>query len=386
MDFNFHQPVERRGTSCVKWDSADRVFKGTDLLPMWIADMDFPTAPAIQQQLHSRVEQGIFGYGILPPEYYQTVAGWMRRRHGCEVKPEWITYTAGVVPALNYAVQAATQLGDEVMLNTPIYHPFYQAVEEQGRTLVKSPLREKDLYYTFDFEDMERRVTERTKAFLLCSPHNPVGRVWKREELERLADFCLRHHLTVIADEIHHDLVFEEHTMFLNISPEIARQTILCTAPSKTFNLAGIQIGNAIIPDDELRKRFKSLVVKAHAFSANSFVAPAVIGAYGQSEEWLDQLIAYLKGNMELFCSAIESELPRLRVRKPEGTYLAWVDCSGLGLSPDGLKRFLVEKCRLALSDGAGFGDGGEQFARFNLACPRSTVQECIRRLRAGCR
>ena len=385
MEFKFDQVVERRNTNCLKWDVADRIFQGKDLLPMWVADMDFPTAPAIQAELNKRVEQGVFGYGVLPSEYYQAVIDWMKRRHHCEVKREQMIYSAGVVSALYYAVQAVTQPGDEVMVNTPVYHPFYQAVENQGRVLVKSPLKEEDLYYTFDFADMERRVTPKTKALLLCSPHNPVGRVWKREELEQLAEFCLRHDLVVIADEIHNDLVFEAHTMFLNVSPEIAQRTILCTAPSKTFNLAGIQASNIIIPNEELFQKYREAAVRAHAPSAHSFVAPAVIGAYDYSEEWLDQLLGYLEGNMDLFCSTIAKEIPGLRVRKPEGTYLAWVDCSGLKLEPDELKRFFVEKCGLAISVGSSFGEEGKYFARFNLACPRSYVEECLRRLKAGC-
>ena len=385
MKFDFDQVVDRRHTNSVKWDVADRIFQGEDLLPLWIADMDFPTAPAIQAELRKRVEQGIFGYGILPPAYYQAVISWMKRRHQCEVQREQIVYAAGVVSALYYAIEAVTQPGDEVLVNTPVYHPFYQAVEGQGRVLVKSPLREENLYYTFDFEDMERRVTPRTRALLLCSPHNPVGRVWKREELEELAAFCLRHNLVVIADEIHNDLVFEAHTMFLNVSPEIAQRTILCTAPSKTFNLAGIQASNIIIPNEELFQKYREAAVRAHAPSAHSFVAPAVIGAYDYSEEWLDQLLGYLEGNMDLFCSTIAKEIPGLRVRKPEGTYLAWVDCSGLKLEPDELKRFFVEKCGLAISVGSSFGEEGKYFARFNLACPRSYVEECLRRLKAGC-
>ncbi len=385
MKYDFDQVIDRRGTDCVKWDVADRVFKGEDLLPMWIADMDFPTAPAIQEEIVKRVERGVFGYGMMPAAYYDAVISWMRRRHGCEVQKEWISYTAGIVTALNYAVQAVTEPGDEVMVHTPVYHPFYDAVEAQGRVLIKSPLKEDDLYYTIDIEDMERRVTPRTKALLFCSPHNPVGRVWKKEELQQVADFCKRHDLVVIADEIHHDLVYSKHTMFLNVDEEIAQRSIVCTAPSKTFNVAGVQVSNTIIPNEELRKKFKDLLVKAHAYSAHVFAAPTLIGAYDGSEDWLDELVVYLEGNMDLFCETIRKELPMLKVRKPEGTYLAWVDCSGLGLTAEELKSFMVEKCGLALSAGAGFGEEGEQFMRFNLACPRATVEECLRRLKKGC-
>ena len=246
-------------------------------------------------------------------------------------------------------------------------------------------MKEEDLFYTFDFDDMERRITPRTRALMLCSPHNPVGRVWKRQELEALADFCLRHNLVVIADEIHHDLVFQPHTMFLTVSPEIAQRTIICTAPSKTFNLAGIQASNIIIPNEELRSKYRAVVARHHAFSANSFAETAVVTAYRDSEDWLDALIPYLDGNMELFCSTVAAELPRLRVRRPEGTYMAWVDCSGLGRDPKDLKRFFAEECGLAFNDGASFGPGGEGFMRVNLACPRTNVEECLRRLRTHC-
>ena len=246
-------------------------------------------------------------------------------------------------------------------------------------------MKEEDLFYTFDFDDMERRITPRTRALMLCSPHNPVGRVWKRQELEALADFCLRHNLVVIADEIHHDLVFQPHTMFLTVSPEIAQRTILCTAPSKTFNLAGIQASNIIIPNEELRSKYRAVVARHHAFSANSFAETAVVTAYRDSEGWLDALIPYLDGNMELFCSTVAAELPRLRVRRPEATYMAWVDCSGLGRDPKDLKRFFAEECGLAFNDGASFGPGGEGFMRVNLACPRTNVEECLRRLRTHC-
>lgn len=385
MKFDFDQIQNRRGTSCVKWDASDRIYGGTDLLPMWIADMDFATAPGIQEEIIRRTQRGIFGYGMLPQEYYDAVIGWMDRRHHCHVEKDWICFSSSVVAGLRTAVRAATEPGDEIIVFSPVYGPFYSSVTELGRVLVTSPLKEQDLYYTMDLEDLEAKITPRTRAVMLCSPHNPVGRVWTKEELSRLADFCLKHGLTVIADEIHNDLVFKEHTMFLNVSPEIAMQTILCTAPTKTFNLAGVQVSNTIIPNEALRKKFKAVMLADHASSANAFAAAALIGAYNHSEDWLDQLLPYLEGNVDLFCSTIQKELPQLRVRKPEGTYLVWVDCSALGLDADGLKQFMVQKCGLALSMGIGFGDAGAQFARFNLACPRAHVEECLRRLKEGC-
>nr|WP_243152045.1 MalY/PatB family protein [Pseudoflavonifractor sp. 524-17] len=385
VEYGFDKSIDRRGSCSVKWDAADRAFQGQDLLPMWIADMDFPAAPGILKALHQRVDQGVFGYGTLSQAYYEAVIRWMARRHHTTVERDWIVFTPGVVTALNFAVQAVTQPGDEVLVPCPVYGPFYHAVEDWDRRMVPCPLKEEDLYYTFDFDAMEQRITPATRALLLCSPHNPVGRVWSRAELEQLAAFCLEHNLTVIADEIHSDLVFRTHTNFLTVSPEMAKKTILCTAPSKTFNLAGLQCSNIIIPNEELRGRYRALVAKHHAFSSNSFAQAALLGAYNDSEDWLDALISYLEGNMDRFCSTIAAQFPKLKVRKPEGTYLAWVDCSGLGLAPEERKRFFVEQCRLALNDGAAFGAGGEHFVRINLACPRSTVEECLRRLKAGC-
>ena len=385
VDNQFDEMIPRRGTSSLKWDGADRIFGGKDLLPMWIADMDFPVAPAIQEALHRRVDQRVFGYGMLSPAYYEAVSGWMSRRHGCSVPREWIVFTAGVVTALNFAVQAVTEPGDEILIPSPVYGPFFHAAEDWNRVAVRCPLKEEDLFYTFDFDDMERRLTPHTKALMLCSPHNPVGRVWTRAELEALADFCLRHDLIVIADEIHHDLVFRPHTLFLNVSPEIAQRTILCTAPSKTFNIAGIQASNIIIPNEELRNKYRAVVAHHHAFSANAFAEAAVVAAYRDSEGWLDALIPYLEGNMALFCGTVAAELPKLRVRRPEGTYMVWVDCTGLGRDPKDLKRFFAEECGLAFNDGASFGPGGEGFVRVNLACPRAYVEECLRRLRAHC-
>lgn len=383
MSSQFDSITERRGTCCVKWDTVKS--ERADVLPMWIADMDFPAAPGIVERLHRRAGQGVFGYGLLSTEYYAAVIRWMDRRHHCKVEREWIVFTAGVVTALNFAVQAATEPGDEVLVPSPVYGPFYHAVEDWGRTLVKCPLKCDDLHYTFDFADMERRISKKTRALLLCSPHNPVGRVWIRAELEELADFCLRHNLIVIADEIHNDLVFRVHTMFLNISPEIAARTILCTAPSKTFNLAGIQASNVIIPDEGLRQSYRAIVARNHAFSANSFVEAAVVGAYQDCEGWLDELLAYLEGNITLFCETLDAEIPKLRVRRPEGTYMVWVDCSGLELDLEARKAFFKDTCGLLLNDGTGFGEEGRDFVRINLACPRTTVVECLCRLSEHC-
>ena len=380
--YNFDEKTNRLGTSCLKWDLADRIFRGTDLLPMWIADMDFKTAPGIQRRIQERLDQGIYGYGVLPKEYYDAVISWMKRRHNCDVEKDWICYTPGVVSALNFAIAAVSDSDEEVIVMPPVYDPFYHAIEDQGRKAVRIPLINNNGYFTIDWEKMEEQVSEKTKAILFCSPHNPVGRVWNREELEQLVEFAVKHDLIIIDDEIHHDLVFEkEHIMICRISEEAMNRSIICTAPSKTFNIAGIQVSNIIIPNADLRKKFREQVNKNHAFSANSFAAPALIGAYNDSEEWLDELLVYLKENVEYFCSYIEERIPKLKVQKPEGTYLLWVDCSALGMTAEELKRFFVEKCGLALGSGAGYGEGGELYMRFNLGCPRVYIEQALQQI-----
>lgn len=380
--YNFDEKTSRLGTSCLKWDLADRIFRGTDLLPMWIADMDFKTAPGIQRRIQERLDQGIYGYGVLPKEYYDAVISWMKRRHNCDIEKDWICYTPGVVSALNFAIAAVSDSDEEVIVMPPVYDPFYHAIEDQGRKAVRIPLINNNGYFTIDWEKMEEQVSEKTKAILFCSPHNPVGRVWNREELEQLVEFAVKHDLIIIDDEIHHDLVFEkEHIMLCRISEEAMNRSIICTAPSKTFNIAGIQVSNIIIPNADLRKKFREQVNKNHAFSANSFAAPALIGAYNDSEEWLDELLVYLKENIEYFCSYIEEHIPKLKVQKPEGTYLLWVDCSALGMTAEELKRFFVEKCGLALGSGAGYGEGGEFYMRFNLGCPRVYIEQALQQI-----
>lgn len=384
--YDFDKEINRRGTSCLKWDFADSKFQGKDLLPMWIADMDFEAAPAIIEHMQKRLDEKVFGYSALPDEYYEAVISWMKRRHNYQVKREWINYTAGVVSALNYAVEAVTEPLDEIMVLTPVYGPFYNAIKEQGRVEVKVPLINKDELYTFDFEAMQKAITPKTKVLMLCSPHNPVGRVWTRSELEQLSEFCIKNNLIVIDDEIHNDLVFgKEHIVLGRISPEIEQRCIICTAPSKTFNLAGIQVSNIIIPNEELCKKYESVVVKHHTYSPNSFTASALIGAYNESEQWLDELLVYLEGNVNYFVDYINEKIPLLKTKKPDGTYLVWVDCRKLGLSNTEVKRFFVDKCKLAVNDGSTFGIEGEQYVRFNLACPRSIIKKALERIEKEC-
>lgn len=380
--YNFDEIVNRKGSSCLKWDMTDKFFGQSDLLPLWVADMDFATAPGITASLQKRVEQGVYGYCQLSPAYYQAVVDWQARRHQWQIEPEWVTYTAGVVSALYFAVEALTEADDELMLFSPVYGPFYASIEKQGRKLIDVPLAyDGGCGYGLDLAAMERSVTPRTKALLLCSPHNPVGRVWTEEELEQIVDFCQRHELYIIDDEIHNDLTYEKGRFItLGRIPGAMERSIVCTAITKTFNLADLQVSNIIISDEKLRERFRAAVERHHV-APHAFSEAALLGAYQGAEDWLDELLLYIKGNMDYFCQRVAESLPLLQVRPAEGTYLLWVNCRGLGFSDEGLRRFFVEDCGLAVNPGTDFGAQWGQFVRFNMACPRAYVKEALDRL-----
>ncbi len=379
--YNFTDAPNRKNQGCVKWDRADSGYGGTNLLPMWIADMDFEVAPAIVEALEKRVKNKVFGYDFLTDEYFDAVIGWMKRRHNYEVQRDWITFTPGIVTALHMAVNAVTEPGDEVLMTSPVYGPFFGATTDEGRILLDVPLKDDDGYYTMDFEAMEKAVTPKTRAMLLCSPHNPGGRVWTRDELNQLDAFCQKHNIFVVADEIHNDLVFSgEHIVYGNVSEYAKMHSIICTAPSKTFNLAGIQGSNILIADEEVRKKFQAQVSKAHA-SANVFAGPATIAAYNQGEQWLDELLEVLKGNCQYFVDFIHAHCPELKVRMNEGTYLMWLDCRGLGMDEEALGKWFAEKVGIAANVGSWFGKTGTCFRRFNMACPRSFVEDACQRI-----
>ena len=386
MQYNFNQVWDRRGTNCSKWDFADKRFGGTGLLPLSIADMDFPISSAIIRRMQERLEFPIFGYERLSDRYYEALAGWMELRHNYKIQNDWIVFTSGVCTALSYAVDALTPENSEVLVPTPVYHHFFSAIENVNRTVKSVPLKQDESgRYTYDFEALEQAVTEKTSAIMLCSPHNPVGRVWDKEELEEMAKFCLKHDILVIDDEIHHDLTFDKkHTVFCSISPEIEQRCVLCTAPSKTFNVAGMKVSNTIIPNPELREKFKKYMKKNNAAEPHAMAEAVVVGAYAESEQWVDEMLLYVKANIDYFCDEIEKRMPQLKPIRPEGTYMLCVDFSSLGLSPEEISSFLVHDCKLAVNQGAIFGKGGEQMARFNLACPRAIVDEALNRLESG--
>lgn len=389
MKYDFDKVVDRHGTNCLKYDFAIERGKPADILPLWVADMDFQTAPAILERLEETVKHGIFGYSDGKEGYFAAVQNWYRERFGWETKPEWLVKTPGVVFALAAAVRAYTKEGDGVLLQQPVYYPFSEVITDNGRKVVNSPLKITDGYYTMDFDDLETKIVEnKVKLFLLCSPHNPVGRVWSEEELRRVGEICLRHGVLVVSDEIHSDFTREghPHTVFAKLGAEFEQNCLICTAPSKTFNLAGLQISNIFVPNPELRKKLLKEIAAAGYSQVGLMGLVACQAAYEEGAEWLAQLKAYLEENRKFVKAYLEEHLPEIRLIEPEGTYLLWLDFKALHLNEKELEHLIVGKAHLWLDSGAMFGPDGEGFERINIACPRATVEKALKQLEAAIR
>jgi cystathionine beta-lyase len=384
MKFDFDTLTDRRGTNSLKYDFAVQRGRPADVLPLWVADMDFPTAPCIQEALNKAVNHGIFGYSEHTDRYFQAVAGWFSRRYGYTPEQEWLIKTPGVVYALAAAVRSLTEPGDGVLIFSPVYYPFSEVVRDNGRQLVESDLVYGNGKYSIDFQDAARKIQENNvKLVLFCSPHNPVGRVWTKAELTQLGELCEAYDLTVVSDEIHCDFVWPGHTHMVlpTISPALAQRTVLCTAPSKTFNLAGLQNSNIFIENPELRQKFKAEVTRTGYSQVGGLGLVACEAAYSQGEEWLEALKGYLWDNFAYLRAA---DLPGIRLVEPEGTYLGWLDCSGLGLTGAELTDLVTNKAKLWLDGGAMFGKKTEQFQRINVACPRKTLEQAVSQLKSA--
>ncbi len=390
MLYNFDQIIDRRNTNSSKHDNNAVLFGREDVLDLWVADMDFPAPVPVVEAIKKRAEHPIYGYTFPPTSLYDAIVERLDRLYGWKIKKEWIVFNAGVVNGLYSAVEAFSHPGDEVIVQPPVYYPFFGAIKNTGRQVIHNPLREANNRYEMDLEGLEKLFEVRTsfpvrmpriKALILCSPHNPVGRVWSREELKRLADICVQNNCLILSDEIHCDLLAPgvEHTVTATLSPEIEQHTITFMSASKTFNIAGLATSYAIIPNDQLRQRY--VAARAGHNSGNVFGFAATEAALTQCDDYLEQLRAYLHENYKFFKEFITTRLPQLRVAELEGTYLAWVDMRQLGMDPLELQNFIRNKARLALDDGYAFGPGGEGFQRFNLACPRSIVEEALLRL-----
>ena len=378
--YNFDEIIPRRGTNSYKWDSA----ADDSVLPMWVADMDFRTAPPVIDALRRRVEHGIFGYTRVPDAYYGAVINWFRRRHGWTINRDWIIYTSGVVPAISAVIKALTVPGDKVLVQTPVYNCFFSSIRNNGCEILSSPLlRDRDTY-RMDFDDLERKASDpRTRLFLLCNPHNPAGRVWTREELQRAGEICLRHGVTVLSDEIHCELVYPGHTYtpFASLSEEFQRHSVTCISPSKSFNIAGLQIANIVAEDETMRRRIDKAININEVCDVNPFGVIATIAAYNEGEAWLTELLDYLKGNYDAMRTFCEAQLPDFPIARLEGTYLVWMDCRKLGIPSEELEEQLKE-AGLWLNAGTMYGAEGEGFMRWNIACPRARLREGLARFR----
>ena len=381
MKYNFDEIIPRRGTNSYKWDSAG----DADILPMWVADMDFRTAPPVVEALRKRVEHGIFGYVRVPDAYYAAVTNWFARRHDWQIEKEWIIYTTGVVPALSAVIKALTAPGDKVMVQTPVYNCFFSSIRNNGCGMIANPLIYRNGTYQIDFADLEQKAADPSvKVLLLCNPHNPAGRVWTKQELTRIGDICIRNNVWVVADEIHCELVFPGHTYipFASISQEFLMHSVTCTSPSKAFNLAGLQIANIISADTDIRTKIDKAININEVCDVNPFGVEALMAAYNDGEEWLEELKQYLFANYNYLRVYFEEYLPEFPVATLEGTYLVWADCSVLNQSSDETVKTLLEKEKLWVNEGSLYGEAGEGFIRINIACPRQQLIEGLNRLR----
>lgn len=388
--------IDRRGTSSVKWDFVFRdevispLSRGAnpldkqELLPLWVADMDFASPPAMVEALVRRAQHGVFGYSSPTDDFYQAIINWMARRHQWQVEKEWILTAPGVVPTLNLLLQTFTQAGDCVVIQTPVYHPFYSAIENNGCVVRHNPLILRDGRYEVDWADLASHLAEaRTTMMFLCSPHNPAGRVWSSSELQKLSQLCMEHHVLLVSDEIHHDLIFSwaKFTTIGVAHPAGLNNTIICTAPSKTFNIPGLKTSNVFVPNPELREKLQATLMRNGLFGVNAFGAVALQTAYEAGEGWLNETMAYIEANYHYLDQFIHEKLPQLTVMKPDGTYLVWVDCAALGLEATALNDLFMDKARVYLTAGLGFGEDGATFMRFNIACPRAILAEALERI-----
>lgn len=381
--YNFDEIVPREGTNSIKYDGLKKFFKHEGLLPLWVADMDFRTPDFIVEAMRRRLDHEIYGYTIRPDSYFEAVVSWMKRRFDWNIQKEWISFSPGVVAGLTLGIETFSNPGDGVVVMPPVYFPFFDCVKGTKRKLVENPLKLENGRYTFDLDDLKSKIDKNTKLLLLCNPQNPGGMAWTREELTALTDICLENDIMIISDEIHSDLVYKghQHIPLASISEEVAQHCMISMAPSKTFNVAGLSSSLVIIPNKTRFARFERALGVGHLGMGNIFGTVALEAAYTHGDEWLEQMLEYLWKNYLLLENFITEKLPKVKVIRPEATYLVWLDFTAYGMPNEELMKFTMEQAKLALNDGGRFGTGGDGWLRINIGCPRSVLEEALNRM-----
>jgi cysteine-S-conjugate beta-lyase len=381
---NFHQVINRENTRSVKWDLREKLFKSKDVLPMWVADMDFATCKAVEEAIHARAQHNLYGYNIIDEPLLDAIKYWVEKRHQWTIEKNWLTFSPGVVTSLHMIVQALTTDTDAILIQTPVYPPFYGVIEKHGRKIVTNPLILRNNKYEIDFDDFERKIkNEKVAMFILCNPHNPVGRVWTKEELSKMLTICRKYDCIIVSDEIHSDLIYKnhKHIPIASMEEDMREKVITCMAPSKTFNLAGLQASYIICPNTAFKNKINEQFINQGIHGLNTFGLVAMEAVYLHGEQWLEELLAVLEDNINYAIKTIHEHTNLIQVVKPEGTYLLWLDCRKMGLNNKQLKEFFQEKAKVGLNDGASFGNEGEGFMRLNIASPKVMVEEGINRI-----
>lgn len=383
MKYNFDEMINRNHTDSYKYDFRKEVFGTDNILPMWVADMDFRTPDIVFDAIKKRSVHPVLGYTALPKDYFAIIKSWIKRLHQWEVKEEWMGFLPGIVPGLSFAVQAFTEADDEIIVQPPVYHPFMHVVEKNDRKLVYNPLKVVDGRFEMDFNDLENKITNKTRLLILCNPHNPGGRVWDRDTLVRLADLCASKGITVVSDEIHSDMALDgyKHIPFASVSDTAADITVTYMAPSKTFNMPGLITSYYIISNSLLRRKLSAFLKKNDVGAGNVFAYAATMAVYQQGNEWREQMLRYVKGNIDYVTEFLKKNIPQIEVMVPEASFLMFLDCRGLGLEAEEIPSFFITEARLGLNDGRMFGPGGEYWMRMNIGCPRYTVTRAMSRL-----
>jgi cystathionine beta-lyase len=387
MNYNFDEIIDRRNTDAVKYDRCNALFGTEDVLPLWVADMDFRTPDFILNAIKERLNHPILGYTMPPKSFYPLTMNWINSHHDWNVKREWIGFLPGIVPGLSFAVQSLTCPGDEIIVQPPVYYPFFHVIKNNDRKVVFNRLQERDGQFIMDLDDLEQKFTAKTKLFILCNPHNPGGRVWTWEELLQLASICEKHKVTIVSDEIHADMVFpgnNRHIPFATISEWTAQNTITFMAPTKVFNMPGLISSSYIIPNADLRRKFAGFLEASEMNSGNIFAYIGAVAAYENGEEWREQMIEYVLGNINYVVDFLKTNIPKIKPMIPEASFLVWLDCKELGMETDDLFDFFVQKAGLGLNKGTVFGQGGEYHLRLNVACPRSILEKAMGQLKTA--